>query len=92
MVSGNIDMRAARDVYTFTGHADDVVKISGVGCDLGSMIVTLTDPKGHDVFAFGCAADSHFRLSEPGTYHVVINSWDWGPASYHFVFQGGPFH
>lgn len=91
MILGNIDQRAAHDVYTFTGNAGDVIKFSEAGCDLGSMIVAVIDPEGHDFHGLDCRADQSAKLPETGTYQLIINSWDGGPAPYHFVFQGGTF-
>jgi hypothetical protein len=98
-VSGNIEQRAAHDIYTWTGQAGDVIKLSGAGCDLGSMATSIIDPAGHDSFGPGCRADSDYKLTARGTYQLIINSLDFGPTptttvgpgAYHFVFQGGAF-
>lgn len=89
-VSGTIEQKAAHDVYSFTGKANDVIKISGAGCDVGTMMISLIDPEGRDVFGIDCRVDSHFKLSEAGTYQLMVNSLNGEPAPYHFVFQGGP--
>jgi hypothetical protein len=98
-VSGNIEQRAAHDVYTWTGQPGDVIKLSGAGCDLGSMATGIIDPAGHDVLGPGCLAGDAYKVSERGTYRLIINSLDFGPTptttvgpgAYHFVFQGGAF-
>jgi hypothetical protein len=90
MVSGNIEARAARDIYTWTGQAGDLVLVSGQGCDLGSMITDIIDPEGHDLLGPGCRVGTYYKLPENGTYQFVINSTDAAePGPYHFVFQGG---
>ncbi len=90
-VSGNIEQRAARDVYTFTGQAGDVIKISGPGCDVGPLLVGFVDSRGVEIGGVGCRTGTDFKVPATGTYQLVVNSWDGGPAAYHFVFQGGAF-
>lgn len=89
MVSGNIEHRAAQDIYTWTGEAGDLVLLSGSGCDLGWLITDTLDPEGHDALGPNCRAGTVYKLPERGTYQLIINSMNTGPGSYHFVFQGG---
>jgi len=90
VVSGTIETRAAHDVYTFTAHAGDVVQISGEGCDLahGQLLTGIVDPKGFDLLGPGCRDGTAAKLTMSGTYSLVINYWNGGPGSYHFVLQG----
>jgi hypothetical protein len=89
-VSGTIDMRAARDIYTFSGQTGDVIKIAGAGCDIDGLILSFNDANGNDMGSVSCRDDT-FRLPRTATYQLVINWFDGGPAPYHFVFQGGAF-
>jgi hypothetical protein len=90
-ITGTIDMKAARDVYTFTAQAGDVLKISGAGCDVGSLILGIVDPQGHEIGGLSCRKDESFKVLQSGNYQLVVNSFDGGPAPYQFVFQGGAF-
>lgn len=89
MVSGNIEHRAAHDVYTWTGDAGDLVLVSGAGCDMPNQITDIIDPEGHDALGPLCRAGTVYKLPERGTYQLIVNSFDNGPGPYHFVFQGG---
>jgi hypothetical protein len=90
MVSGNIEQRAARDIYTWTAHAGDVIVLSGEGCDLGWMGTDIIDPEGHDFLGPSCRVGTDYKVSENGTYQLIVNSLESpSPGPYHFVFQGG---
>jgi von Willebrand factor type D domain len=90
MVSGNIEQRAARDIYTWTAHAGDLIVLSGEGCDLGWMGTDIIDPEGHDFLGPSCRVGTDYKVSENGTYQLIVNSLDSpSPGPYHFVFQGG---
>jgi hypothetical protein len=67
VVSGDIEQRAARDIYTFTGSADDVIKIAGAGCDDSSMGLTIIDSAGHEVGRLSCRVDNYYKLPQSGT-------------------------
>ncbi len=90
-ITGTIDMKAARDVYTFTAQAGDVLKISGAGCDVDGLILSIVDPQGHEIGGLTCRNDDSFKMPQSGNYQLVVNSLDGGPAPYQFVFQGGAF-
>ena len=90
MVSGTIEQRAARDIYTWTGKEGDLIAIEGEGCDLGSMLTGILDPEGHDFLDPSCRKGNYFKLPKDGTYQFIVNSWNAAePGPYHFVFQGG---
>ena len=55
------------------------------------MFLGLSDAEGHDIGGVDCRAGSEFKLRAAGTYQLTMNTWDGGPAPYHFVFQGGAF-
>ena len=86
---GTIDTPGVRDVYSFSGQAGDVIKISGAGCSEAGMLITLVDPQGHDAGGLNCRHDTDAKLASTGTYQVVINDADGGSGPYRFVFQGG---
>jgi len=87
-VDGVIENPAARDIYTFTAHKGDVIRISGEGCDLGRMITGLDVPQGYEEQGPLCRGDD-FHLPTDGSYKLIVN-WmtNAGPAKYHFVFRG----
>jgi von Willebrand factor type D domain len=90
MVSGNIETRAAHDVYTFQAQEGDLIVFSGQGCELGGLAVSVYDAQGHDFLAPSCRTGTVFRMPKTGTYSLVINSDQASePGPYHFVFQGG---
>jgi hypothetical protein len=97
-VSGTIDQRAAHDVYTWNGHAGDLIVLSGAGCNLGHVMTAIIDPDGNSVLGPGCREGTYWKLQKDGPHKLVINSDDCGecsdeemdkPGPYHFVFQGG---
>ena len=88
IVSGNIEQHAAHDRYTFTAAAGDVIQIYGPGCDLGNMFISFIDANGHDVLGPICREGFATKISQTGTYKLLVNSADGGPGAYHFVFQG----
>ena len=87
IVSGNIEQKAAHDVYAFTAKAGDLIQLFGKGCEL-DMFTSIIDPDGHDFLGPGCRSGDVSKLSKDGTYKLVINSGDGGPGKYQFVFQG----
>ena len=52
-ITGTIDMKAAHDVYAFTAQAGDVLKISGAGCDVDGLILTIVDAQAHEIGGSG---------------------------------------
>jgi hypothetical protein len=88
IISGRIETRGIHDVYTFSGQAGDVLRLSGEGCDLSNLVVGIILPNGHDVLGPSCRAGSDSVLMETGTFQLVINSADGGEGAYHFLFQG----
>jgi hypothetical protein len=90
VLAGQIETRGAHDVYTFEGHAGDLLRFSGEGCDLGNLVVSVIDPNGHDSLGPSCLSGTDARLTATGKFQLVINGADGGQGSYHFVFQGAP--
>jgi hypothetical protein len=88
VIAGRIETRAVHDVFTFAGHEGDIVRISGEGCDLNGLFTGLVDPAGHDSLGPVCRAGTDARLTKTGTYELVVNYDNGGPAVYHFVLQG----
>jgi hypothetical protein len=78
------------DIYTFDAHEGDVLRISGEGCDLGPMIVSVIDPAGHDALGPNCRAGADYLVRQSGTFTLLINGGDSGSGPYHFVLQGVP--
>jgi hypothetical protein len=87
IVSGNIDQRAAHDVYTFTAKAGDLVQLAGKGCQL-TVFTAIIDSAGHDILGPDCREGNVHKIVKDGTYSLLINSGDGGPGKYQFVFQG----
>jgi len=87
VVTGRIESRGIHDLYTFDGHIGDVVRVSGEGCDTGSLVLGFLLPNGSDRLGPSCRAGSDSRLPTDGPYKLVINAADGGPGEYHFVFQ-----
>src|SRR5512147_1342594 len=87
VLSGRIESRGIHDLYTFDGHNGDVVRVSGEGCDMGTLVLGFLLPGGRDILGPGCRAGSDTRLTEDGPYKLVVNAADLGPGEYHFVFQ-----
>ncbi len=89
MVSGNIEHRAAWDIYTWAGQEGDIVALEGEGCKL-DMVTVILDPEGHDTLGPSCRKGTYYKLPKDGAYQLVINAGNTGePGPYHFVFQGG---
>jgi hypothetical protein len=89
-VAGNIEQRAAWDVYTFTGKEGDIVVLEGEGCQLGWMLVSVYDSQDREIGGMGCRKGTYFKVPKDGAYQLVINSDNAAePGPYHFVFQGG---
>jgi len=88
IVSGNIEQRAAHDLYTFTAKAGDLVQISGKGCELNRMFTAIIDPAGHDILGPDCRDGNAKKIEKDGTYTLLVNADDGGPGKYQFVFQG----
>ncbi len=88
IVSGNIEQRAAHDLYTFTANAGDLVQISGKGCELNRMFTAIIDPEGHDILGPDCREGNAKKIEKDGTYTLLVNADDGGPGKYQFVFQG----
>lgn len=42
-VSGNMEQRAAWDIYSWAGEASDLIAVEGAGCDLGIMLIVNAD-------------------------------------------------
>ncbi len=87
ILSGMIE-RGTHDVYTFTGHAGDIVRVSGEGCELSFSVTSIIDPQGHDSLGPLCRSGADARLKQDGTYQLIINGSDGGWGPYHFVLQG----
>jgi hypothetical protein len=88
IIAGIIETRGAHDVYRFTGHAGDLIRLSGEGCDLGNMAISIIDPQGHDFLGPFCRSGSDVRLHQTGPHQFVVNGADSGSGAYHFVLQG----
>jgi hypothetical protein len=88
VLAGQIETRGAHDVYTFEGHAGDLLRFSGEGCDLSILVVSVIYPDGHDSLGPFCRTGSDVRLTDTGKFQLVINGADGGQGTYHFVFQG----
>lgn len=89
-VSGNIEQRAARDIYSWTGKEGDIVVLQGEGCQLGWMLVSVYDSQDREIGGMGCRKGTYFKVPKDGTYQLVINSDNAAePGPYRFVFQGG---
>lgn len=52
-VAGNIEQRAAHDVYPWTGKEGDLIVLSGAGCDLRHVLTAIADHARNSVLA-GC--------------------------------------
>lgn len=87
IVSGNIEQRAAHDVYTFTAQAGDIIQISGKGCVL-NMFTAVLSPEGFSSLGPMCRDGTAYKFAKAGTYRLLINSDEGGPGKYQFVFQG----
>ena len=88
VVAGRIETRAVHDVYTFAGHAGDVLRIAGEGCNMGSLTLSLIDADRHESLGPSCRVGSDVRLTKTGPYQIVVNGSDVGPDVYRFVLQG----
>jgi hypothetical protein len=87
VVTGRIESRGIHDLYTFDGHIGDVVRVSGTGCDISSLVLGFLLPNGSDTLGPSCRAGSDTRLTQDGPFKLVVNAADGGPGEYHFVFQ-----
>lgn len=87
IVSGNIDEKAAHDVYEFSAQAGDLIQISGKGCEL-SMFTAIVSSEGWEILGPGCREGTAYKVPKTGTYKLRINSDEHGPGKYQFVFQG----
>ncbi len=87
VVMGRIETRAVHDVYSFEAHAGDVIRVAGEGCDTGSLVLGVVLPTGSDTLGPSCRSGTDMRLTQDGTYRLVVNAADGGPDAYHFVFQ-----
>jgi hypothetical protein len=90
VIAGRIETRGAHDVYIVDGHAGDVLRVSGEGCDLGPLVVSVVDAAGHDALGPNCRAGNDYRLPQDGRFKLVINGADSASGPYHFVLQGAP--
>ncbi len=90
MVSGNIDQKAAHDLYTFSAQAGDLIQVSGKVCDLSGMFTGIVSPDGSDALGPMCREGTTYKIPKTGTYKLLINYDDGGPGKYQFVFQGVP--
>jgi hypothetical protein len=86
-VDGVIENAAVHDVYTFDGHAGDVIRIAGDRCDIGRMTTGLKPPGAYVDNAGPMCIGPDATLTTDGTYVLTINSTNDGPARYHFVLQ-----
>jgi hypothetical protein len=82
-----VESRGIHDLYTFDGHIGHVVRVSGAGCDISSLVLGFLLPNGSDILGPSCRAGSDIRLTQDGPYQLVVNAADGGPGEYHFVFQ-----
>lgn len=87
IVKGRIETAGAHDVYSFSANPGDVIHVSGEGCDLGNFVLDLVEADGREVAGPSCRPGSDMRLTDGGTYELVINAADGGAGSYHFVLQ-----
>ncbi|HKW00706.1 MAG TPA: VWD domain-containing protein [Vicinamibacterales bacterium] len=87
IVSGNIEEKAAHDVYTFDAQEGDLIRISGKGCEL-NMFTAIVSSEGWENLGPGCREGTVYRIPKAGTYKLRINSDERGPGKYQFVFQG----
>ena len=67
-----------------------MLRVSGEGCDLGMLVVSIIDPDGHDSLGPNCRAGNDYRLQRDGQFKLLINGGDGGFGAYHFVFLGAP--
>jgi hypothetical protein len=88
IVSGNIDQKAAHDLYSFTAKAGDLIQVSGKGCQLPDMFTGIVSAEGWDALGPGCRDGTVFKIPKDGTYQLLVNYGDRGPGTYQFVFQG----
>ena len=89
VINGRIETAGAHDVYSFSASPGDVIHVSGEGCDLGNLVLDLIETNGREVTGPSCRPGSDTRLTDGGTYELVINAADGGARSYHFVLQDG---
>lgn len=87
LIKGRIETAGAHDVYSFSANPGDVIHVSGESCDLGNLVLDLVETNGREVAGPSCRPGSDTRLSDGGTYELVINAADGGAGSYHFVLQ-----
>lgn len=88
VIKGRIET-GAHDVYSFSANPGDVIHVSGEGCDLGNLVLDLVETNGRIVAEPSCRPGSDTRLSDGGTYDLVINAAGGGTGSYQFVLQDG---
>src|SRR5260370_11193416 len=89
-VVGRIETPGVHDVLTFDGKAGDVIRVSGEGCDLGPLVLSVVDPEGHDALGPGCRAGTDLVLRNAGAFRLVINASDGAAGLYRFVLLGAP--
>ena len=90
VVAGRIETPGAHDIYTFDGHAGDVLRVSGEGCDLSGLVISVVDAAGHDSLGPNCRVGNDYLLKQDSKFQLLINGADGGSGPYHFVFQGAP--
>jgi hypothetical protein len=95
-ISGAIPMTAAHDVYRFTAHAGDIVRLNPKGCSLGFAHpvsvgqqddVDIVSSSGKPIVLLGCEPGAQLPIPASGTYQAIVNYANVGPFSYHFVLQ-----
>jgi hypothetical protein len=89
VIKGRIVTAGAHDVYSFSANPGDVIHVSGEGCDLGNFVLDLVETDGREVAGPSCRPGTDTRLTDGGTYELVINAADGGAGSYRFVLQDG---
>jgi len=88
VIFGRIETPGAHDVYTFTAQAGDLIRLSGDGCALGPLVTGIVNSKGFSLLGPSCRSGTDFKITESGTYRLVVNSGDSASGAYHFVLRG----
>src|SRR6202023_3479278 len=78
VIAGRIETRGVHDVYPFSGHAGDILRISGEGCDIADLVIGLIDPAGAAALGPSCRSGDYARIVHTGAYQLVVNSMDGG--------------
>ena len=87
VIKGRIEKPGTHDVYSFFANPGDVIHVSGAGCDLDNLVLDLVETNGREVAGPSCSPGSNARLTDGGTYEIVITAANGEGGSYHFVLQ-----